>query len=111
MMIYHPTTPHIKQLLNTKKREFGLQFISFPHSHNTASYWEGGSINYYSVMDLQTGKYSHPPAGSYPDFKAAYILPKDHILIQSGVFCGKPATIKIYAYEDNKQNVMDWFKL
>jgi hypothetical protein len=107
-MQYLKTTPHIKRVLNTRKKEFGIQQFDPPYAFNTASYWDGDSISRYSVLCLFTGEYTHPPTGSYPAFKAKYELPVGYVLIESGTFQGKPSTVRVMYYTADKPQVEQW---
>ena len=108
MYTYLPTTKDIKNKLSTKKRTFGIQQHSTPRTFNTASYWDGGSRDIYSVLNLAIGGYTYPPTGSYPTFQAEYELPYGNVLITSGVFNGKPSTVTVDYYEVDKQQVEQW---
>jgi hypothetical protein len=87
---------------------------------NISSYWDGGSKDYFSVVELQSGR-SHPISGSsHPFYDIArhgmanqqsadgfvssdhvgnvYLneLPEGFALVRSGTFRGKPGVATIY---------------
>ncbi len=108
MITYHATTPHIKRLLNTRKREFGLYQIPTSGRDqpiNTASYWDGGSRDEWAIRDLAFNITGYPPSGKFPDFTAKYLLPLSSLLTKHGVFMGKPATVIVYFHEIDKAAV------
>lgn len=63
------------------------------------------------MRNLATGETSVPPSGSYPTFSARYELPHGHVLIQGGIFCGKPAHVKLFIYEEDIPAVAAWLGL
>ena len=108
MYTYLPTTKDLKNKLNTRKKEFGIQAHQSLRTFNTASYWDGGSRNIYSVLNLAIGGYTYPPCGSYPNFQASYELPIGSVLISGGTFNGKLSTVTIDYYEVDKPIVEKW---
>lgn len=108
------TTPHIKLVLRTRKRSFFVSVISdteVERVFNTASYWDGGSKDTYTVRNLATGETSSPPCGSYPTFTVDYTLPRGSVLIAGGVFCGKPSHVKLYVHRADVPAVAAWLRL
>lgn len=68
----------------------------------SGGYWDGGSRSTYSGFTLQGVecplKYNSAPPqfnGGAPDRIA--VLDPDFVVLESGTFCGKPATVTIFA--------------
>lgn len=99
------TTPTVSKITGTKKRSFFLS-ISNGREISTSVYWSGGSRDAFSVLNIETKKIKIPPTGSYPNFKAGYTLEENEILIKTGIFCGKPATVNITCRDEDKDKVM-----
>jgi hypothetical protein len=88
-MNVYSTTPKVKELTGTRKRDF---YLNLRQSISTDSYWDGGSRTQYEVLNIDTGARFIPPAGSYPwTTQNIYTLKPGDVVIATGVFCGKPA--------------------
>lgn len=112
-MTTYPTTPRVKALTGTRKKNFFFSTTITPQSVN--SYWDGGSKSNYAVYNIQTGIYSTPSQNSsttFPKFTDhTYQLQPFEILIETGVFMGKPATPQIICREEDKINVMAYLNI
>lgn len=105
-MNHYKTTPKVKQITGTRKREFAL--FDRGGAISTGSYWNGGTKYDFLIVNIRTGQQKNPPAGEYPTFQASYTPAENEILIQTGVSCGKPATPFIYCRPEDKENVLKW---
>ena len=106
-MTTYKITPKVKYICpNTRKKSF----IFFPYFRKMPlwTYWKGGSQSSFSVYNVLTNKTHYPETSSNPsEFggkeKIYYLTPGD-ILIDCGIFLGKPACPKLYCkIEDEKQ--------
>lgn len=82
-----------------KGRRFYLREFRSPQ--NTSSYWSGGSINYYQIVNLATGETHSPPSGQYPwcqskDRGQIWLLTDDECLLWESVVRGKPFSVTVY---------------
>lgn len=90
MSDYYTITDKVKAMTGTRKRSFSVRVQP---KVTTNSYWSGGSKSDWRVTNLLTGKTFVPPAGSYPwTTPNVYELQPGDIVIETGTFCGKPAT-------------------
>lgn len=93
----------VRGLDGERKRDFTLSPSSRPQ-FNTASYWSGGSRDYFTVINIATGARTTPPAGTYPAFDAHYSLNVGEVLMQTGVCMGKPMAPRFHCLpEDNNR--------
>ena len=106
MIYYYPVTEKVRTITGTRKKKFALSATE--SAINTASYWSGGSRTSYEVIDLETGKSFSPPAGSYPTFREEYTLKGLEIMVETGVFCGKPGTPRISYRPEHEAYVKSW---
>ena len=118
------TAPEIKKLLAAigyKKHKAGIAV--FPESGmNINSYWDGGSRDEYTAVDLATGRARPLPTATHPYFDVARYgiagensmlavsdrgnitlkeIPPNVALIAHGTFCGKAATARVYFHPSN----------
>lgn len=98
-------TPKAKAITNSRKRKFYFHKRTVGAPNNTASYWDGGSRDVYSVLNIMTGQSKTPPVGQYPTYQASYTLEPNEILICTGTFLGKPATPSITCRVDEEMAV------
>ena len=116
------TAPEIARVIRTafplyKKHNAFLSVFS-EYGVSVNSYWGGGSRSVYVLVELATGKVKSLPSSSHPYYDIARQgmlnadspdvavdhvgnvtlkhLPEGLALIESGFFCGKPATAHVY---------------
>lgn len=69
------------------------------------SYWDEGSIRYYSFYQLSTGKcqdvHSNHPFFEKNQPSVLKSLPRDIIIVMHQIFCGKDMGITIYANQED----------
>lgn len=80
---------------------------AFVHCVNTLftnTYWDGGSRSTYAIVNLRTGQVSPYAQYAPPQFggNAPTIeLDNDTAVIETGIFCGKPATASVFVNAEN----------
>lgn len=92
--------------LNYKKRTVYLVQGPTPKNKELRSYWDGGSRDYYSVYEIATGRIE-TMGSNHPFFErdkpsTLKELPPGFLLIETGVFCGKPSMMRIYSNEADR---------
>lgn len=66
-----------------------------PHSASVNSYWDGGSISYYTLF-REGAQQAVSRSPGFPGFKNQTVdLKPGDVLVRTGCFCGKPATAHI----------------
>jgi hypothetical protein len=101
------TTEKVKQLTGTRKREFSLDTTTRPQ--NTDSYWSGGSRSEFLVHNLDTHANFTPLMGRYPfNEPNNYELNPADVLIETGIFMGKPATPHFLCRPEDLERVKTW---
>ena len=113
------TAPELKRLLSAIGYKKHKCYVSvFPTSGmDINSYWDGGSRDEYTLVDLVSGRPRSMPSSTHPYFDIARkgivgenevlsvsdrgnitlkILPENFALIRTGTFCGKAATAHIF---------------
>lgn len=100
---YNQMTVQAKQWSGSRKKQFGFYVDSNQSTHNTASYWDGGSKTTYTVINMLTRQTGNPPCGSYPTFKAEYTLNPQELLMETSVFMGKPGTPRFTCRADDEE--------
>jgi hypothetical protein len=86
------TNQKVKALTGTSKKKFFFVVSHDNQSHNTSSFWDGGSRAQYLVLNFKTGERKTPKTGVFPMFQSETILQENEILIQTGISVGKKAT-------------------
>lgn len=84
-------TQRIRSFIGGSQRKATLRTCVDGQTMNTASFWDSGSRNEFLVVNIDTGASFVPRKGIYPTFQAEYTLQPGEILIQTGVFMGKPS--------------------
>jgi len=82
----------VDALRAARKKHYSIGTIRFPKT--VASFWDGGSRSYYTFYQPSTGRSVNLPE-NHPVFEPGrpyYLkaLPPDCILVETGIFCGKP---------------------
>jgi hypothetical protein len=116
------TAPEVKALIQRAfpgyKKHSAFLSVFGEHGKSINSYWDGGSRDTYTLVEIGTGRIKPLPTSSHPYFDIARQgmlnadspdvsvdhvgnvtlkhLPEGLALIQSGTFCGKPATAHVY---------------
>ena len=103
----YKTTSKIKALTGSKKSKF-LLTLANNATYHTASYWDGGSRGYYSVLNFKNGANRIPGSENYPTFKSETILENDEILIRTGISCGKPSMVHISGKTDQEAEILQF---
>lgn len=99
----HKTTPVVRRLSGTHKREFNLWFSDRqPFTHDCNSYWDGGSRDTYTVLDMNGQFIEFPPSGSFNKLADPYVIRPGTLLMNTGVFRGKPTTVCFYGHESDR---------
>ena len=108
MIDTRPMTSSVRRLTGSRKRTFWLSFSPDDTSHSTASYWDSGSRDKYSVINMRTGRIRYPSTGRFPIFKADTVLEPGEILVGTGVSQGKPSTSHLHVRESDKDLFDKW---
>jgi hypothetical protein len=114
--------PEVKAIIENASGKYSKRkaYISvFPESGIPInSYWDGGSKTYFAVIDLATMRRKDLPSSTHPYFDVARHgftnmetadvavdskgnltlkrLPEGFALVETGIFCGKTATARVY---------------
>lgn len=114
--------PEVKRVVTVafpSYRKLHAYVSTFPeHGMNINSYWDGGSKREYALVELATMQRKVLPTSTHPFFEIAErglanqhttvvetdhvgnitlkMIPEGYALVESGTFCGKPATAHIY---------------
>lgn len=67
----------------------------------TGTYWDGGSRDTYTAVDIATGRNQGAPQYAPPQFGGPRVAPKVDIpdgiaIVRTGIFCGKTAVAHVY---------------
>lgn len=100
-------TAQVKNLTDTRKREFsvsgGYTTIS------TDTYSDGGSISYWTVINIKTGARFRPSPGQYPwTTPNDYTLQPGDVVMETGMFCGKPMAPRFCCRTEDEAEVTKW---
>lgn len=119
------SAPEVKKVVLTAFPEYKKHnaFLSAFHPMQINSYWDGGSKDYFAIVELSTMQRKSLPTSTHPYFDVAArgmanqdngivesdhvgnitlkILPEGFALVRGGVFCGKTATAHVFLNPDN----------
>lgn len=75
------------------------------------TYWDGGSRSTYTAVELATGRNKGAPQYAPPQFggprQAPEVqIPPDVVIVETGTFCGKPATATVYVNPANMARLL-----
>jgi len=75
------------------------------------SYWDGGSKSYYTMLETANPGRNIPlttdPTTNFPKFTDRSVrVPLGYCILESGVFCGKTATAKIYIHAKDFPSIL-----
>ena len=123
MIVHLRNAPEVKRVIQAafpEYRKLKAYLSAFPEGGKQInSYWDGGSRSYYKLVHIPTlQSYFAGPLTSHPYFDIErhgmalkqddYVtvdhvgnvtlktLPESWALVESGIFCGKPATAHVY---------------
>jgi hypothetical protein len=119
-----PEVKRVIQLAFPSYKKHNAFLSAFPdNGKNINSYWDGGSRDEYAIVNLATMQRQPMPTSTHPFFDIANrglvnsedkhlavdhvgnvtlkFLPDSFALVQSGTFCGKPATAHVYLNSAN----------
>ena len=94
--------PTVKKLLNATYPDYNGRKITAQQRDSVSLYntnWSGGSKNYYCAVNLQSGRVSHVPAGTWynpSDVEGSVNIPVGCAIVRHSYFCGKDSGITIY---------------
>lgn len=106
MTTYIPNSTKTKQLTGSRKRQ--CTFSPGHTSVNVNSYWDGGSKSSYVVFNIDSGM-EVLPVGNAPFMTSGrldYTLIIGDIVIETGTFCGKPATPRFMCRTEDSERVL-----
>jgi hypothetical protein len=91
---------------NYRKRSARIRVANTVALHGT--YWDGGSRSTYTAVDLATARCIDAPqyapaAFGGPSQAPVVEVPLGVAIIESGVFCGKPATACVHIRPENAE--------
>jgi hypothetical protein len=91
---------------NYRKRSVRIRVANTVALHGT--FWDGGSRSTYTAVDLATARCIDAPqyapaAFGGPSQAPVVELPRNVAIVESGVFCGKPATVRVHIRPENAQ--------
>lgn len=99
-------TPKVKELTGSKKRSF---YFEPANTVTPRGGWSGGSRSCYTAIEWRTGKpYAFHIGDQWSIQAKQQVLPAGVILIETGTFCGKPATPRIYCNPTETDEVAQW---
>ena len=96
----------------TRKRKVYIHIVEGGDLVTTnGEYWSGGSKTEYQVVTPQGTRCDwvegEEVGSGFPSFQSGKRLVSDgRILVEGGVFCGKPATVHIYCTENDCKKIV-----
>ena len=102
-------TQKVKDITGSRKREFRFSTAT---QCGTNSYWDGGSRSQYEVHNIITGKGIVPSGGDYPwTIPNTYVFQPGDVMVETGMFCGKPSTPYISCRPEDESAVRTWLEI
>ena len=102
--------PEIARLMPVgyKKRKAFIQSREKITLSNT--YWDGGSRSSYTIVNIVTGKVTYDSYAACPPqfggITPVVEIDNDIAIIETGVFCGKPATASVFVSPENYNKLL-----
>jgi hypothetical protein len=101
--------PEIARLMPVgyKKRKAFIQSRTEKSLSNT--YWDGGSRSSYTIVNIITGQITTCAQYAPPQFggtEPVVEIDNDIAIIETGVFCGKPATASVFVSPENYNKLL-----
>ena len=97
----------IPRCVGYKKRKAFIQSRTEKSLSNT--YWDGGSRSSYTIVNIITGQITTCAQYAPPQFGGTEPVVKidnDIAIIETGVFCGKPATASVFVSPENYNKLL-----
>lgn len=87
-------------------RKFKAVVVKNDHKFNLTSGWDGGSRDYYVLVDLSVMKAVDISAASFVGncfnkMGSDFVLPEGFVIVEHSFFCGKDMGMTIYVTENN----------
>jgi len=106
-----PIIKNICKLLRYKKRSVYIVLGESPKNKTLKSYWDGGSRDYYHIYNIAENKIS-TMGSNHPFFESDKpsvlpFLPSGYLLIETGIFCGKPSMMRIYSNIEDRTKLIE----
>lgn len=80
-------------------------FVLAATSYQMSNYWSEGSRNFVKAYSLTKGVAADPSGIAQTPFHASaharVEIPKDAVLVEHSIFCGKDTGVTIYVHPDN----------
>ena len=124
----HPEVKRVVLAAFPSYRKLKATLSAFNGGININSYWDGGTRNEYSIVELATLQRKSLPTRTHPFYDVAVkglcgaenevvsvdhvgnitlkVLPEGFALVEAGTFCGKPATAHIYLNPSNMTKLL-----
>lgn len=77
----------------------------------SGTYWDGGSRDTWTAVDLATGRSKGAPQYDPAQFGGpatapVVAIPEGVAIVRTGIFCGKPATASVYLHPSNMAKLL-----
>jgi hypothetical protein len=124
------SAPEVKKVITVAFPSYKKHnaFLSEFHPMQINSYWDGGSRDYFAIVELATMQRKDMPTRTHPCFEVSQrglanqsndvveidhvgnitlkILPEGFALVSAGIFCGKPGTAHVYLNPANMTKLL-----
>ena len=100
-------TSRSKAFSGSGKRQIMVSEAYSP-KQSTASYWNEGSRDYYTVFNRNDRAQFNPDAGTYPHFQAEHTLQPGDVLMETGFTQGKPSTPRFTCLKGELEEMKLW---
>ena len=77
----------------------------------SGTYWDGGTRHTYVAVNLATKRSQgapqyNPPQFGGPQTTPVVTLPEGVVIVEGGIFCGKPATAHLHVHPNNMAKLL-----